>query len=425
MIQWIDPERLETIDPFKSLWPMDAHLLEAIMEDMREHGYDESEPIDTWDGAVIDGHTRRLAAITAEIGEVAYIEHRFDSEDVALEYAIKKQRNRRNLDDSDILRLVAELDRRREHGGDRRSDDFNSSSGLLNGSRQQTADVLGISPTKVQRTRTVLDHADDETREQIFSGEKSINKAYNETQERRKHEKQATKTSKPTFNRSNDNIEWAWWSWNPVTGCKNGCKYCYARDIANRFYDEKFEPTFRPERLSAPRNTTVPILPDDKQEWDKRGSQNVFVCSMADLFGDWVPQEWIDAVLQQVEMSPQWNFLFLSKNPERLETITWPRNAWVGTTVDIQDRVEPAKRAFENIDATVKFLSCEPFLERLDFGDMSMFDWVLIGSQSKSTQCREFQPKQEWVKNLMRNAWDCGCAVYIKPNMTTRIREYP
>ena len=31
--------------------------------------------------------------------------------------------------------------------------------------------------------------------------------------------------------------------------------YCYARDIANRFYPEKFEPTFHPERLAAPQNT--------------------------------------------------------------------------------------------------------------------------------------------------------------------------
>lgn len=40
-------------------------------------------------------------------------------------------------------------------------------------------------------------------------------------------------TSKPTFNAtSGPGISWADWSWNPVTGCLHGCKYCYAREIA-------------------------------------------------------------------------------------------------------------------------------------------------------------------------------------------------
>jgi hypothetical protein len=36
--------------------------------------------------------------------------------------------------------------------------------------------------------------------------------------------------SKPKFNRTNEQISWAAWSWNPVTGCLHGCKYCYARE---------------------------------------------------------------------------------------------------------------------------------------------------------------------------------------------------
>jgi hypothetical protein len=40
-----------------------------------------------------------------------------------------------------------------------------------------------------------------------------------------------------TFNKQdNTSIEWAQWSWNPLTGCKHDCPYCYARDIAKRFY---------------------------------------------------------------------------------------------------------------------------------------------------------------------------------------------
>lgn len=30
-------------------------------------------------------------------------------------------------------------------------------------------------------------------------------------------------------------IEWADYSWNPVSGCKHGCEYCYARRMAVRY----------------------------------------------------------------------------------------------------------------------------------------------------------------------------------------------
>lgn len=95
-------------------------------------------------------------------------------------------------------------------------------------------------------------------------------------------------------------IDWADMSWNPVTGCRHGCAYCYARRTATRFnagledpatlagglhvlpekikatpYPYGFEPTLHRYRLGQPQNTKEP--------------QTVFVCSMADLFGRWVP----------------------------------------------------------------------------------------------------------------------------------------
>ena len=220
------------------------------------------------------------------------------------------------------------------------------------------------------------------------------------------------------FNQTNDNIEWARWSWNPVTGCKHDCKYCYARDIATRFFKEGFTPTFRPERLSAPKNTIVPNTEDI-------GLHNVFVCSMADLFGAWVPQEWIDAVLKSVRENPQWTFLFLTKNPSRLVGINFPKNSWVGTTVDIQKRVAPAEEAFKKIKAPVKFLSCEPLLEKLTFKDMSMFDWIIIGGRSGSSGMPEGQPEWGWVEILIEKARRSGLSIYFKPNLMVRPKEYP
>ena len=227
--------------------------------------------------------------------------------------------------------------------------------------------------------------------------------------------------SKPqTFNPTNENIDWAKWSWNPVTGCLHNCVYCYARDIAERLYPEKFAPTFHPERLSAPHHTKVPA----KAASDV-GYRNVFVCSMADLFGKWVPQEWIDAVTGGGRAAPQWNFLFLTKFPQRLETIDWPKNSWVGTTVDEQYRVTIAEKAFRNVNAPVKWLSCEPLRERLTFSSLDMFDWVVVGGQSQSTQAPAFQPPWEWVEHLWQQARASGCLLYWKPNLHTRPQEFP
>ena len=146
---------------------------------------------------------------------------------------------------------------------------------------------------------------------------------------------------------------------------------------------------------------------------------------MADLFGKWVPVEWIEAVLDQVRGNPQWNFLFLTKFPIRMVDFEFPANAWVGTSVDRQYAVERAEKAFRKITAAVKFLSCEPLLEPLQFTSLDMFDWVIIGGASKSTQTPEWRPPRDWIYNLENQAQEAGCMIYEKTNLWERIRDYP
>jgi protein gp37 len=234
-------------------------------------------------------------------------------------------------------------------------------------------------------------------------------------------------TGRPTMNETNDNIEWAAWSWNPVTGCLHNCDYCYARDIAARFYEQGFAPSFIPSRLSAPANTK-----QSKPRWDgDTGYMNVFTCSMADLFGKWVPREWIKSVLKVVEDNPQWTFLFLTKFPVRMAEFTYPSNVWLGTTVDKQHAVDRAESAFKKIKASgfkgICWLSCEPMLERLEFTNLKMFDWVVMGGASKSTQTPEMRPPFDDVVSLYQQARKSGCKVYMKTNLgiEQRVREYP
>ncbi len=244
---------------------------------------------------------------------------------------------------------------------------------------------------------------------------------------------------KAQFNSTNEMVDWAWWTWNPVTGCWHGCPYCYARDIAHRFYDTNFEPTFYPDRLNAPRNMKPMTAQRIQNEANKRRvrfedalifSKNVFTCSMSDLFGKWVPEDWILQVFESVKKSPEWNFLFLTKFPQRLQEINdklggFPENVWVGTTVDTQSRVALAEKAFKNIDAKVKWLSIEPMLEPLNFSSLEMFDLIAIGGQSRTTKEPEFQPEWIWVEDLLAQARKSNTSVYFKENLRSRPKELP
>jgi protein gp37 len=232
--------------------------------------------------------------------------------------------------------------------------------------------------------------------------------------------------SDKTFNKQdNTSIEWAQWSWNPITGCKHDCPYCYARDIANRFYPQQFEPSIYPCRFACPENTKVPANAESDASF-----KNVFTGSMADIFGRWVPTEWIDLVLERVELSPQWNFLFLTKFPQRVhEFKDLPSNAWMGTTVDCQARVSNAEKAFSKMGGGTKWLSIEPMLTPLKFTKLKLFDWVVIGGASKSSATPEWVPPMDWIADIHKQARDAGCAIYHKDNLKLpdelRVKEFP
>jgi len=476
MVKNIPIDVIQTDDRFQIFPKNSDEVIQAIKEDMEANGYDEASPLVLWGDVIIDGHTRFEIATGLGIEEVPCIRYDFENEDLAFDYAIHIQRDRRNLGDEQLFFAIEKVDQKLGRGENLRTYARDEDgyivkpskadigfTGVGKESRKDTAEKLGIGKTKVQEARTVIDYGDDKIKDEIKSGNKSIHKAYEEVQEKRKEEKERatkeerkesgftetddgffiekeTKNPKAKFNEQDEthietivipstSIEWAKWSWNPITGCKHGCKYCYARDIANRFFPTGFTPTLYPNRLLAPSKMEIP---EDREH--ESGINNVFVCSMADLFGDWVPQEWIDQVLDAVRNAPEWNFIFLTKNPKRYIGIEWPENAWVGTTVDTQERVEAAVDAFSQIEANVKFLSCEPLKEHLQFNSeeydiegewLSVFNWVIIGGQSGSSGEEADQPEWEWVESLHNQARNAGCAIYWKPNLTVKPKEYP
>jgi len=314
-------------------------------------------------------------------------------------------------------------------------------------SRERAAKITGASGRGVQQAKAVLRDAPD-LYQKVRSGEIALDAADKQRRQRVAAMPKPEPTPKPTavmltlrtndgaevkypqpqskatFNESKgDGISWAGWSWNPVTGCLHGCNYCYAREIAtsDRFraaYPVGFTPLFHHERLDAPANTVIPAAHRDDPAY-----QRVFVCSMADLYGRWVPQEWIDQVHASMCANPAWQYITLTKFPKRYVGLDMPPGAWIGTSVDEQKRVRIAEDAFREIDGgRVKWLSLEPLLEPLEFTDLSMFDWVVIGAQTETRQpsgvVPAFAPPFEWVARIVAQAREAGCRVHLKPNLS-------
>lgn len=209
-------------------------------------------------------------------------------------------------------------------------------------------------------------------------------------------------------------IEWTDYTWSPVTGCKHGCPYCYARKIAQRIYPEKFEPTRRPTRLNEPFELTTP--------------SKIFVCDMGDLFGAWVPNWWIRDVLTVAICNPQHIFQFLTKNPARYKDFMFPPNCWLGATEDCHTVEQPNRAIMQELEYDgVKFLSCEPLLGKL-IGPIDDLDWIIVGEQTK----RQYSPT-EWevvrrnADHLLKRAHLNRVARFVKNDLKRhfQIQEWP
>ncbi len=209
-------------------------------------------------------------------------------------------------------------------------------------------------------------------------------------------------------------IEWTDETWNPVTGCVKvspGCKHCYAERFAERFrgtaghpYSNGFDPTLRPERLEQP------------LRW--RSPRMVFVNSMSDLFGDFVPDDFIDSVFDVMRRTPQHTYQVLTKRAARMRW--WARrsrwlegasNIWLGVSVENREFGLPRVEALRRTRAAVRFLSIEPLLEALPTLDLSGIDWVIVGGES-GPGARPLDPR--WVRDIRDRCRGAGVPFFFK-----------
>jgi protein gp37 len=163
---------------------------------------------------------------------------------------------------------------------------------------------------------------------------------------------------------------------------------------------------------------------------------------MADLFGEWVPEEWIQEVFKACEAAPQHRYLFLTKNPARIQRMNsaafiqhWNKrhpdephpetaafskvtpmpdhdNWWWGSTITNQE-----SRYFQGGFVHV-FLSIEPLMEPLDagLGSFGSAEWIIIGAETGNRKGKVI-PKKEWVMNIVEAAEITGAKVFMKESL--------
>ncbi len=245
-------------------------------------------------------------------------------------------------------------------------------------------------------------------------------------------------------------IEWCDYTWNPVSGCYHACRdiYCYntikktsplnrfgARYLSDRGEivsekDWRARETGKPHE--ARKGEIYPFGYDStiyrhrlKEPLKVKEPAKIFVVDVGDLFGAWVPQEWIEQVLDVTKQCPQHTFQFLTKNPKRLLEFEFGSNCWVGTTVNSDKDTERAE-IVKKVSALVRFLSIEPLLGEVTF-DLRGFQWLIIGAQTGKNPPL---PADKWIEAIVTQAGRLAISVFMKDNLRQGysgrlLKDYP
>lgn len=236
-------------------------------------------------------------------------------------------------------------------------------------------------------------------------------------------------------------IEWTDSTWNPLRGTigkwscvkvSPGCQFCYAERVNRRFGGPDYRVGADTVRLDE-RALTEPL------RW--KLPRRVFVCSMSDLFGEWVPDEWLHRIFAVMALAGGHTYQVLTKRAERMRDyladpatpgnvaaaverqmqreprltgrtwrdfvgyrVPWPLpNVWVGVSVEDQQRADERIPHLIETPAAVRFLSMEPLLGPVNLDPWLWeeagpawagrnpspdIDWVIVGGESGGPNAR-------------------------------------
>lgn len=280
-------------------------------------------------------------------------------------------------------------------------------------------------------------------------------------------------------------IEWTSATWNPIRArtklagkvgwhCEKvsaGCAHCYAETFNGRRLPGGGTGVDYTKRS---RSEVETYIDEDvlAQPLRWRKPRKVFVCSMTDLFGEWVSDEQLDRVFAVMALCSHLTFQCLTKRPERMRAyveslaaldgrararrlagplaagasdentgpLPWPLpNLWPGVSVEDQATADERIPHLLATPAAVRFVSVEPLLDRVDLTwlrthegntnalagwrsddfescgvprrTVNRIDWVIVGGESGpgARPC-----DVAWIRSLVEQARAAAVPVFAK-----------
>ncbi len=245
-------------------------------------------------------------------------------------------------------------------------------------------------------------------------------------------------------------IEYCDLTWNLWTGCYHGCPYCYGKPIATRFKPANGEqfvwhksivsgcavfvaktdsppfpvgwaPTYYPLREHEPKSRKKPAI--------------IFVNSMSDTFGRWVPDGWLEGLFDIMEEANWHRYLILTKDPKRMQeylSLRWrgnpPNHIYCGTTCTTQADADERIPLLLQTPAAVRFVSWEPALSVLIMPSLKYtIDWLIAGAM---TGPGAIKPQAEWFDEARARCAEYGIAYFEKSSLASvvnrpLVQQYP
>jgi protein gp37 len=212
-------------------------------------------------------------------------------------------------------------------------------------------------------------------------------------------------------------ISWTDATWTPLKGtigrwhCQKsspGCANCYAEAMNIRFKGPPYIAGADTIRLSEK-------ALNDPIRWARKAKppRLIFVCSMTDLFGPWVPFDMIDSVIDVIGQCPDTWFQILTKWPARAVEYAQSRelgalhNVAFGATIENDAARQERQSALLTFPAVIRFVSYEPAIGPVNWSALfrdstepiagrAGIQWLLAGGESGP---KARPPHPAWFRN--------------------------